>query len=125
MQGKTLESLYPYSRTGSITIEDSNNPNELRTKDLVAFIVQSANRFSLAVMEIVGFRFKKDKTLKLVMEIENLTNGKCDFKVNGQILDLSPCLDIDAWDWSKRYVHFDVTSQTGTATGCLTQAQFI
>jgi hypothetical protein len=127
VQGKTLESLFPYSRTGSITIEDSINHKELSTKDLVAFIVQSANIFCLAVMEVVGFRFKKEKTLKLVMGIEHLTNAKSDFKVNGQIIDLSPCLDsdVDAWDWTKRYVHLDVTSRTGTAAGRLTQAQFI
>jgi len=122
VQGKTLESLYPYSRTSGITIEGSVNHKELSAKDLVAFIVRSTNGFCLAVMEVVGFRFKREKALKLVMGVEHLTNGKGDFKINGQIIELSPSLDVvDAWDWTKRYVHLDVTSRTAR----LTQAQFI
>jgi len=121
VQGKTLEDLYSTSRS-SVDLGSSLNANELCSKDLVAFLVQSANKFCLAVMEVVGFRFKKEKSLKLTMGVEHLTNGEGDFRVNGQIIELSPSLDgTDAWDWTKCYVHLDVAS----CTECLTQAQFI
>ncbi|KAF8155394.1 hypothetical protein B0H34DRAFT_849557 [Crassisporium funariophilum] len=121
VQGKTLESLYHKSRS-SITVESVISAKELNTKDIVAFLVHSANGFCLVVMEVIGFRYKKEKSLKLAMGVEHLTNGKGDFKVSGQIMEFSPCLDVaDAWDWTKRYVHLDVTSRTER----LTQAQFI
>ena len=121
VQGKTLEDLYSTSRSG-VDLGSSLNANELCAKDLVAFLVQSANKFCLAVMEVVGYRFKKEKALKLTMGVEQLTNGNGDFRVNGQIIELSPSLDgTDAWDWMKCYVHLDVASRTEH----LTQAQFI
>ena len=121
VQGKTLEDLYSTSRS-SVDLGSSLNANELCAKDLVAFLVQSANKFCLAVMEVVGYCFKKEKALKLTMGVEQLTNSNGDFRVNGQIIKLSPSLDgTDAWDWTKCYVHLDVASRTE----CLTQAQFI
>lgn len=121
VQGKTLEDLYSTLRS-SIDLGSSLNANELCAKDLVAFLVQSVNKFCLAVMEVVSYRFKKEKVLKLTMGVEQLTNGNSDFRVNGQIIELSPSLDgTDAWDWTKHYVHLDVASHTEH----LTQAQFI
>ena len=89
MQGKMLKSLYSVSRS-SIDLGSSTNTNELCAKDLIAFIVQSGNKFCLAVMEVVGFRFKKEKSIKLTMAVEQLSNGKNEFKVNGQIIKLAP-----------------------------------
>jgi len=92
VQGKTLKDLYSTS-CSSVDIGSSLNTNELCSKDLVVFLVQLANKFCLAVMEVVSFHFKKEKSLKLTMGVEHLTNSEGDFRVNGQIIELSLSLD--------------------------------
>jgi hypothetical protein len=124
VQGKTLESVY--ATRSSVGPEVSIDTNELASKDLVAFLVISSDaKFCLAVLEVVGFRFKNEKTLKLRMGLEEITNGRGDYKVNGQIIELSQNMDDIAasrvWDWTERYIHLDVS----TLTTRLTQKQFV
>ena len=98
------------------------HPSELASKDLVAFIVWSNQKLCLAVLQVVSFHYKAEKSLKLTMDLEQITNGQGDYQVNGQIIELSPSIGEDGlWDWTKCYVHLDVSSRTAH----LTQKQFV
>jgi hypothetical protein len=75
---------------------------ELVSKDLVTFLVHSDKSFCLAVLQTIRFHFKNEKTLKLSMDMEHITSGSSDYRVNGQIIELSPTTgDSGLWDWTK------------------------
>jgi hypothetical protein len=121
VRGKSLETVYSKTRSSG-ELETLSEKNELASKDLTAFIIRSNKKLCLAVLQVIGFRFKNEKCLKLTMGLDQITNGRGDYRVNGQIIELEPTIgEIGLWDWTKRYVHLDVSSRTTR----LTQKQFI
>ena len=101
VQVKTLESIYQ-NTTSNVKVESSPDANELASKDLVTFLVLSGNQFCLMVLEVLGFHFKNEKTLKLRMGINHITNGQGEYRVSRQVIELSQNSDnVGLWDWTK------------------------
>lgn len=83
-----MESIYSNPRSPD-KLETSMEKNELVSKDLVAFVVLSDKKFCLAVLQTTGFHFKNEKTLKMSMDLDNIT---------------APC-GSGWWDWTKQFCY--------------------
>ena len=74
----------------------------------------------MAVLEVTGFWFLKEKVAKTIAMLDDLEDPDNHIKISGQIIDLfasSP----SSWEWTKKYLSLDSNSQDKK----LTHGQFI
>lgn len=122
VQGKTMDGIYDRAKDDSLAMDTVNGADEVAAKDLLAFLVRADNTFCLAILEVMGFRYKKEKEMKLRINHDKLTNEAANFKVIGQIIELDQnSEDVNIWDWTQRYIHLDVTARAAR----LTRKQFV
>jgi hypothetical protein len=122
VQGKTMDGIYDCAKDDFLALDTVNGADEVVAKDLLAFLVQADNTFCIAVLEVMGFRYKKEKQMKLRIDRGKLTNEAANFKVIGQIIELDQNPeDVNIWDWTQYYIHLDVTARTAR----LTRKQFV
>ena len=74
----------------------------------------------MAVLEVSGFQFLKEKVPHIVATIDDLENPDKQIKINGQIIDLHNCSP-SSWEWNKDYLSLNSNSQDKK----LTHRQFV
>jgi hypothetical protein len=66
----------------------------------------------MAVMEVTGFRFLKEKIAQTIAALDNLKNPDNQIKISGQIIDLcTSSSSSTSWEWTKNYLSLDSNSQ--------------
>ena len=124
-RGVTLESL-----------REARNPNEtdalsgdnsIIIGDLAATLVRLGERVCLAVIHIVGFMHKKNRTDRVSMEMLEQRNG--DLTVSGEVLEILPLrcnddADNSSWAWSLNYLTSSGKTKTKTSKLTVKQSSF-
>jgi hypothetical protein len=107
--GVALEDLHN-SRYDKLDPEDMEDVDYMKKRDLATTLVQSGNRICIAVLEVTGFQFPKEKVVRTVATLDDLENPNNQIKISGQIIDLhtsSPSF----WEWTKDYLSLDNSPQ--------------
>jgi hypothetical protein len=70
------------------------------------------------VLEVLGFRFKGERVLKIIATIDDLEDADKQIKILGQIICLSSSPKKESWDWNRHYMPLDIDSQDNRLTHC-------
>ena len=109
--GMTLESLLNSKKHDELDPDDMNGEDVMKKGDLAACLIQSGPKICLAVIEVIGFQFGKEKVTKTTATMGDLEDTNKQIRIVGQIVNLhmsSP--KGESWDWNKHYVPLDVNS---------------
>jgi len=89
-----------------------NGEDFMKKGDPVACLIQCGPKICLAVIEVIGFRFGKEKVTKTMETMDDLEDTNKQIKIIGQIINMkmsSP--KKESWDWNKHYMPLDIDSQ--------------
>jgi hypothetical protein len=89
----------------------------MKKEDLVATLVWSRNKICMAVLEVKGFQFLKEKVARTIAALDDLENANNQIKISGQIIDLLASSS-SSWEWTKKYLSLDNSSQDKKLTHC-------
>jgi hypothetical protein len=64
----------------------------------------------MAVLEVTGFRFLKEKVARTIAALDDLENPDKQIKISGQIIDLHKSSP-SSWEWTKNYLSLNDNSQ--------------
>ena len=74
----------------------------------------------MAVLEVTGFQFLKEKVARTIATLDDLENPDKNIKIGGQIIDLHKSSP-SSWEWTKNYLSLNSNSQNKK----LTHHQFV
>ena len=72
--------------------------------------MQSGNKICMAVLEVTGFQFLKEKVARTTAALEDLENPNNQIKISGQIIDLHA--SSSSWEWTKKICHWTAVLKT-------------
>jgi hypothetical protein len=85
--GVALEDLRN-SRCDELDPENMEDGDYMKKGDLAATLVWSGNRICMAIVEVTGFQFLKEKVPHTIALLDDLENLDKQIKISGQIIDL-------------------------------------
>ena len=77
------------SRSDELDPENMEDEDYMKKGDLAATLVRSGNRICMAVLEVTGFQFLKEKVAQTIATLDDLENPNNQIKIIGQIIDTS------------------------------------
>jgi len=89
----------------------------MKTGDLAATLVRSGNKICMAVLEITGFQYLKEKVARTIAALDDLENLDKQIKISGQIIGLHKSSP-SSWEWTKNYLSLNGDSQHQKLTHC-------
>jgi len=119
VRGVALEDLHN-SRCDELDPENMEDGDYMKKGDLAATLVRSGNRICMAVLEVTGFQFLKEKVARTIAALDDLENPDKQIKISGQIIDLHNSSH-SSWEWTKNYLSLNSNSQDKK----LTRHQFV
>ena len=112
-----LEDLHN-SKSEELDPENMEDEDLMKKGDLAASLVRSGNRICMAVLEVTGFQFAKEKITQTTAAMDDLENRDKQIKIIGQIIDIFMPSKMNFWEWTRRYVSLDINSRDEKLTRC-------
>ena len=97
----TLESFLNSKRHDGLDPDNTDGQDFMKKGDPAAFL---RPKDCLAVLEVLGFRFKGERVTKAIATIDNLEDTDKQIKIFGQIICLSLSPKKESWDWNRHYM---------------------
>ena len=110
--GMTLESLLNSKKHDELDPDNMDGEDFMKKGDPAACSIQSGSKICLAVIEVIGFRFGKEKAIKTTATMDDLEDIDKQIKIIGHVINLSMSSPKkESWDWNRHYVPLDVDSR--------------
>jgi len=85
VQGVALEDLWN-SKSDELDPEDMEDGDYMKKGDLVATLVQYGSKICMAVLEVTGFQFLKEKVARIIAALHDLKNPNNQIKIRARLL---------------------------------------
>ena len=112
VRGVALEDLHN-SRLDELDPDNLEEGDYMKRGDLAAILVQSGDKICMAVLEVAGFQFGKEKTTRVVATLDDLEDSTKQIKISGQVIVMQQPSAFSSWEWTRNYLPIDTNAKDG------------